>query len=143
MKIVIFTRKLREKKYKILFLKRTSRMKYELPIISLLLEHCQAGGGEWINISQIHLQQDQLCNSILALPTLTTFQGGHHLYHKPYMPIPGLFLGCWNFLYIERHINIKHQSNFWFSSFPWPLINRLKPGIRFLGPKIGNCNRLF
>lgn len=46
---------------------------------------------------------DQLCNSVLATPILTTFPDGHHLYNKPYMPIPRLFLRCWNYLYIGKY----------------------------------------
>lgn len=44
MGIVNFTTEFREKIQNSFVLKRTIRMKYEFPIISLLLEHCQAGG---------------------------------------------------------------------------------------------------
>lgn len=55
-----------------------------------------------------------------------------------------LFLGCWNFLYIGRHINIKHQSNFLIALFSTTTtLNGLEPGISFLGSKIGHCHRLF
>ena len=59
------------------------------------------------------------------------------------MPVSGLFLECWNFLYIGRHINIKHQSSFLTALFfAVTNLNRLEPGISFLESKTGHCHRL-
>ena len=60
------------------------------------------------------------------------------------MPVSRLFLECWNFLYIGRHINIKHQNSFLSALFfAVTNLNRLERCISFLESKTGPCHRLF